>query len=87
MSTEFIVKILNLTDGIKGHYSLANQLEKSGTTIGANIGEAKYAHSKSNFIDKMQISLEECYDTEYKIEIAHKQISFQKKLQKMFEGA
>ena len=27
MSTEFAVKILNLTDGIKGHYSLANQLE------------------------------------------------------------
>ena len=33
MSTEFAVKILNLTDGIKGHYSLANQLERSGTSI------------------------------------------------------
>ena len=31
MSTEFAVKILNLTDGIKGHYSLANQLERSGS--------------------------------------------------------
>ena len=28
MSTEFAVKILNLTDGIKGHYSLANQLKE-----------------------------------------------------------
>ena len=36
MSTEFSVKILNLTDSIKGHYSLANQLERSGTSIGAN---------------------------------------------------
>jgi hypothetical protein len=27
MSTEFSVKILNLTDGIKGHYSLANQAQ------------------------------------------------------------
>ena len=41
ISTEFAVKILNLTDSIKGHYSLANQLERSGTSIGANIREAK----------------------------------------------
>ena len=47
MSTEFSVKILNLTDSIKGHYSLANQLERSGMSIGANIREAKYAHSKA----------------------------------------
>ena len=49
MSTEFAVKILNLTDGIKGHYSLANQLERSGTSIGANIREAKYTHSEKRF--------------------------------------
>ena len=72
MSTEFAVKILRLTDGIKGHYSLANQLERSGTSIGANIREAKYAHSKSDFISKLQISLKECYETEYWIEIAQK---------------
>ena len=69
MSTEFAVKILNLTDGIKGHYSLANQLERSGTSIGANIREAKYAHSKADFVAKLQISLKECYETEYWIEM------------------
>ena len=69
MSTEFAVKILNLTDGIKGHYSLANQLERSGTSIGANIREAKYAHSKADFVAKLQISLKECYETEYWIEL------------------
>ena len=72
MSTEFAVKILNLTDGIKGHYSLANQLERSGTSIGANIREAKYAHSRPDFIAKLQIALKECYETEYWIEIAQK---------------
>ena len=72
MSTEFAVKILNLTDGIKGHYSLANQLERSGTSIGANIREAKYAHSKADFVAKLQISLKECYETEYWIEITQK---------------
>ena len=72
MSTEFAIKILKLTDAIKGHHSLSNQLERSGTSIGANIREAKYAHSKADFVAKLQISLKECYETEYWIEIAQK---------------
>ena len=70
MSTDFAVKILKLTDTMKGHYSLSNQLERSGTSIGANIREAKYAHSRPDFIAKLQIALKECYETEYWIEIA-----------------
>jgi len=50
LSTEFAVRILNLTDTIKGHNSLMNQLERSGTSIGANIREANYAHSRLDFI-------------------------------------
>ena len=72
MSTEFAIRILKLTDNIKGHYSLANQLERSGTSIGANIREAKYAHSRPDFIAKLQIALKECYETEYWIEISAK---------------
>ena len=72
MSTEFAIQILKLTENIKGHYSLSNQLERSGTSIGANIREAKYAHSRPDFIAKLQIALKECYETEYWIEIAHK---------------
>lgn len=72
MSTDFVIRILKLTDGIKGHYSLANQLERSGISIGANIREAKYAHSRPDFIAKLQIALKEFYETEYWIEIAQK---------------
>lgn len=72
LSTEFAVRILDLTDNIKGHYALSNQLERSGTSIGANIREAKYAHSRPDFIAKLQIALKECYETEYWMEIAFK---------------
>lgn len=72
MSTEFAVQILNLTDGIRGQYSLANQLERGGTSVGANIREAKYAHRKADFVAKLQISLKECYEPECWIEIARK---------------
>ena len=72
ISTEFAIQILKLTDSIKGHYSLANQLERSGTSIGANIREAKYAHHRHDFIAKLQIALKEYHETEYWIEIAQK---------------
>ena len=68
-SIDFAVKILKICDKIKGHYSIVNQLERSATSIGANIREAKYAHSKADFISKLQISLKECYETEYWLEL------------------
>ena len=72
LSMDFAVNILKLTDNIKGHYSLVNQLERSATSIGANIREAKYAHSKADFISKLQIALKECYETEYWLELVQK---------------
>ncbi len=72
LSMDFAVAILKLTEGVKGHYSLVNQLERSATSIGANIREAKYAHSKPDFIAKLQIALKECYETEYWLELLQK---------------
>ena len=69
LTTDFAVQILKLTDSIKGHYSLSNQLERSGTSIGANVREAKYAHSRPDFIAKLQIALKECSESEYWLEL------------------
>jgi four helix bundle protein len=72
LSTEFAVQVISVCENIKGHYSLINQFERSATSIGANIREANYAQSKADFISKLQISLKECYETEYWIEILTK---------------
>lgn len=69
LSMDFAVQVLQLTETIKGHYSLVNQLERSATSVGANIREGKYAHSKPDFIAKLQIALKECYETEYWLEL------------------
>ena len=69
LSTDFAVKVIKLCETIKGHYSLINQLERSATSIGANIHEANYAHGKPDFIAKLQIALKECYETEYWLEL------------------
>ena len=37
LSTDFAIKVIKMCDGVKGHYSLVNQLERSSTSIGANI--------------------------------------------------
>ena len=69
LSVDFSVKVIKLCDVIKGHHSLVNQLERSATSIGANIHEANYAHGKADFVAKLQIALKECYETEYWIEL------------------
>ena len=69
LSTDFAVKIIKLCETIKGHYSIVNQLERSATSIGANIREANYAHGKADFIAKLQIALKECYETDYWLEL------------------
>ena len=69
LSMQFYVDALMLCESIKGHSSIVNQLERSSTSIGANIHEANYAHGKADFIAKLQISLKECYETEYWLEL------------------
>ncbi len=69
LSTDFAVDVIRMCENIKGHYSLVNQLERSATSIGANIHEANYAHGKADFIAKLQIALKECYETEYWLEL------------------
>ena len=68
LSKQFAVEIVNLCTEIREHRKsnvLLNQLLRSGTSIGANIHEANYASSKADFINKFQISLKECYETDY----------------------
>ena len=69
LSIYFAVKVIKLCETVSGHYSLVNQLERSATSIGANIHEANYAHGKPDFIAKLQIALKECYETEYWLEL------------------
>ena len=72
LSRQFAVDIVNLCTDIKERKKnnvLLNQLLRSGTSIGANIHEANYASSKAEFINKLQIALKECYETDYWLSI------------------
>lgn len=48
---------------------IAKQMLRSGTSIGANIAESRYAQSKADFIAKLQIALKEAAETQYWLEL------------------
>ena len=72
LAIELTVEITALCDAIKGRSVFVNQVLRSCSSIGANSHEAKYAQSKADFINKMEIALKECYETEYWLEILYK---------------
>jgi four helix bundle protein len=49
--------------------SLAGQVLRAGTSIGANLEEAHAAQSKADFISKSQIALKEARETHYWIRL------------------
>jgi len=49
----------------KRKFVIANQLLKSGTSIGANIHEAQNAESKADFIHKVKIAAKEIEEVKY----------------------
>ena len=64
-----VIKVCKELRTVKCESALINQFLRSGTSIGANIREAFYAHGKADFIAKLQIALKECSETEYWIEL------------------
>ena len=71
-SRKFAIRIYNLYKHLcdkKHEFTLAQQLLRSGTSIGANLTEAQYAVSKKEFLVKVTISLKECAETEYWIDL------------------
>ena len=71
-SKSFALEIIRVCNEIKRSQKesiLTNQLVRSGTSIGANIREAFYAHSRADFIAKLLIALKECSESEYWLEL------------------
>lgn len=66
-SIDFALEIIAFCELLEKEkkYVVANQLLKSGTSIGANIHEAQNAESRADFIHKMKIAAKEADETEY----------------------
>ena len=73
-SMDFAVSIVNLVKDLKAKHEsiISNQIGRSGTSIGANIREAQYAHGKADFVSKLQIALKEASETGYWLELLYK---------------
>lgn len=70
-STQYALDIIKLTKELykNNEFVLSKQLLRCSTSIGANIREANYAQSKADFISKLYISLKECNESDYWLEL------------------
>ena len=77
-SFEFAKKVVQYTEKLEEDrkYVIANQLLKSGTSIGANIKEAQNSESKADFIHKMKIAAKEIEETKYWLILCEKAESY-----------
>lgn len=67
-----IVKLYNYLSKEKREFVMSNQLLRCGTSIGANLAEAMYGISRKDFLSKVSISLKECAETKYWLELLNK---------------
>ena len=74
LSMDFSVDIINLVKCLKTNHEtiIANQIGRSGTSIGANIHEAQYAQGTKDFISKFEIALKEASETGYWLELLYR---------------
>ena len=73
LSYELAVSVVTLVDSIvapKSSY-MTDQLARAGTSVGANIHEAQYAHSKKDFVAKLEIALKEANETSYWLKLLY----------------
>ena len=73
-SLDFAVSIIKLVKSLKVKHEtiISNQIGRSGTSIGANIREAQYAHGTADFVAKLQIALKEANETGYWLELLYR---------------
>ena len=72
LALELTVEVTFVCDKIQKRSIFVNQLMRACSSIGANAHEAKYAQSRADFINKMEIALKESYETEYWLEVLYK---------------
>ena len=72
MTFQFALDIMEFAEMLRNdrRYSFADQVLRSGCSIGANVKEAQSAESKADFIHKMKIALKEAEETEFWLELS-----------------
>lgn len=80
MSFQFALDVMEFADTLRAErrYAIADQVLRSGCSIGANIREAQGSESKADFIHKMKVANKEAEETEYWLELCNMSASYPK---------
>ena len=60
-----VIACCRVLKGRKVEYQLIDQLLRAGTSVGANIAEARYANGTKDFVHKLRIALKEINEVEF----------------------
>ena len=71
LTFQFALDIMSFSEKLRDQrrFAFADQLLRSGCSVGANVKEAQSAESKAGFIHKLKIASKEAEETEYWLEL------------------
>ena len=81
LSKQFALRIVKLYPILteRKEYIISKQLYRSGTSIGANLAESKFAQSDADYLNKLKIALKEASESKYWIELLTESIFLDEK--------
>ena len=71
LTFQFALDVMTFSEKLRDQkrFALADQLLRSGCSVGANVKEAQNAESKADFIHKLKIASKEAEEAEYWLEL------------------
>ncbi|MCB9222661.1 MAG: four helix bundle protein [Crocinitomicaceae bacterium] len=80
LTFKFSLSIIEFSENLESNrkFNMANQLFRSGTSIGANVREAQNPQSRADFISKMKIASKEVEETQYWLQLCDQSPNYPK---------
>ena len=74
LAKKFAIRVIHLNEFLvneRQEYVMSRQICKSGTSIGANLAESKFAQSSLDYKSKLKIALKEANETLYWLDLLY----------------
>ncbi len=88
LTFKFSLDVIEFVDVLEQRrkFVFANQIVKSGTSVGANVREAQNAESRTDFTHKFKIAAKEADETRYWLELCKESKLYPNPPQELFDS-
>ena len=80
MTFRFALGIIEFSEQLREQrrFAFADQLLRSGCSVGANVREAQSAESRADFVHKLKVAIKEAEETEYWLDLCYYSANYPK---------